>query len=262
MANILVTGGSGLIGQQLYKLLISEGFEVGYLTRSKTSDTSGIKYFSWDPEHKVIDPHAIPWANHIIHLAGETVGQRWTSRVKQRILASRVDSTQLLVSELSKNNHRLKSFVSASAIGYYGDDTTDEVLTEASQKGEGFLSDVVEEWEAAVDNSTDHAERVVKIRNGIVLTPEGGALAKMATPIRYGVGSALGSGKQWMSWIHIDDLCRMFLSAIHNSLEGVYNGVAPKPITNIEFTKILAKKLNRALILPKVPAFALKVLFG
>jgi len=262
MANILITGGSGIIGIRLSELLVKEGFNVGHLTRSSKAKDGEIKYFNWAPDSKFIDPMALPWADHIVHLAGETVGQRWTTSVKKKILTSRVETTMLLINELEKNNHHLKSFVSASAIGYYGDDRGNELQTESSQKGQGFLSDVVADWELSVDGVKDYSDNVVKIRIGIVLTKEYGALSKMALPIRFGVGSALGSGKQWMSWIHVDDLCKMFLKAILEPMKGIYNGVGPNPVTNEEFTKILAWQLKRPLILPKVPAFVLKLLLG
>jgi len=262
MANILITGGSGLIGNHLSKLLVSEGFEVAHLTRSISAKPSTYKQFKWDPEQGIIDQEAIPWAHHIVHLAGETVGQRWTVKIKHKILYSRVSSTNLLIEELKRGNNQLESFISASAIGYYGDDTGDELQIEANQKGEGFLSDVVAEWESAVDQAANYSDRIVKIRIGIVLAKEGGALEKMATPVRFGLAAALGTGKQWMSWIHVDDLCKMFLKSIQQPVLGIFNGVGPNPVTNITFTKALAKTLNRPLILPKVPTFALKLLLG
>ena len=262
MANILITGGSGVIGERLSKLLLNKGFSVGHLTRSNQNKDGEIKYFNWSPENNVIDPLAVTWADHIIHLAGETVGQRWTAMVKKKILASRVETTQLLLDELERNNHRIASFVSASAIGYYGDDCGGELQTESSKKGQGFLSDVVEEWESTANKMEPFCDRIVKIRIGIVLTKKGGALSKMAMPIRFGLGAALGSGHQWMSWIHVDDLCKMFLKATEEPLEGVYNGVGPNPVTNKEFTKLLAKQLRRPLIFPKIPGFFLKALLG
>ena len=261
MSNVLITGGSGLIGKHLSSLLLSKGYTVGHLTRS-VNQNSDIKLFNWNVENGEIDEKAIPWADHIIHLAGETVGQRWTKRVKERILQSRVDSTLLIVEQLKKSNHQLKSLVSASAVGYYGDDTGDKLLLEESPQGDGFLSDVVANWEAAADTGANYTERLVKIRIGIVLTEDSGALAKMAAPIKWGVGSALGSGEQWLSWIHINDLSNMFLHAIEKPLHGVFNGVSPKPVTNNDFTKILARQLKRLLLLPHVPAFALKLLLG
>ena len=262
MSNVLITGGSGLVGKHLSTLLLSKGYSVGFLTRSNAQNSDSIKRFVWDVEKGEIDEKAILWADHLINLAGETVGQRWTKKIKQKILQSRVDSTSLLVEELKKSNHNLKSFISASAIGYYGDDTGDKLLIEESSQGSGYLSDVAASWESAADKGTNHAARIVKIRIGIVLSSEGGALSKMILPIKWGVGSAIGSGNQWMSWIHIDDLCNMFLYALENPIQGIFNGVGINPVTNNEFTKMLAQQLNRPIILPKVPALILKLLLG
>lgn len=262
MSNVLITGGSGLIGKQLSALLLGKGYTVGHLTRSDYKKLDNIKLFIWDVDKGEIDQQAIPWADHIIHLAGETVGQRWTNNIKQKILQSRVDSTLLIVDQLKKKNHRLKSLICASAVGYYGDDTGDKLLLEESPQGDGFLADVVANWEGAAETGTNYTERLVKIRIGIVLSAKGGAMSKMAMPIKLGVGSALGSGRQWLSWIHIDDLCKMFLQAVEEPLHGIFNGVGPNPVTNFEFTKLLAHQLKRPIILPKVPAFVLKLMLG
>ena len=262
MTNVLITGGSGLIGQRLSALLLSKGYAVGHLTRTSTKGGDSIKSFVWNVDRNEIDEAAIPWAHHIIHLAGETVGQRWTKTTKENILQSRVASTKLLIAQLKNNNHHLKSFVCASAIGYYGEDTGDNLLIEASAKGIGFLANVVAELETTADEVAAHTERLVKIRAGIVLAENGGALNKMIKPIKWGLGDALGSGKQWMSWIHIDDLCQMYLRALEQPLAGVFNGVAPNPVTNKEFTKILASQLKIPLFLPNVPSLVLKLLLG
>jgi len=262
MANVLITGGSGLLGQHISTQLINNNYTVGYLTRSPFKSSVGIKSFLWDVDHGNIDPEAIPWADHIIHLAGETVGQRWSPSVREKILHSRVNSTKLLIKYLAQQNHYLKSFISASAIGFYGDDTGDEVHTEGSPKGNGFLADVVEAWEAAIDEAAQFANQVVKLRIGVVLAKEGGALPKMATPVKWGVGSVLGSGKQWMSWIHINDLSKMFLFAVEQPLQGVFNAVGPNPVNNKYFTQLIAKHLKRPLILPPTPKFVLNTLLG
>ena len=262
MSNVLITGGSGLIGKHISALLLGKGYTVGHLTRSDNKKLDNIKLFTWDVDKGKIDQHAIPWADHIIHLAGETVGQRWTKSVKQKILLSRVDSTLLIVEELKKRKHQLKSLICASAVGYYGDDTSDKLLIEESPQGDGFLADVVAHWEEAADTAVNYTERLVKIRIGIVLSEEGGALSKMAMPIKWGIGSALGSGKQWLSWIHINDLCNMFLQAVEKPLHGIFNGVGAKPATNNDFTKLLAHQLKRPIILPRVPAFVLKLMLG
>ena len=262
MSNVLITGGSGLIGRHLSALLLSKGYIVGHFTRSSAKELDNIKLFTWDVENGEIDEHAIPWADHIIHLAGETVGQRWTKSTKHKILQSRVASTKLIVEQLKKNDHHLKSLICASAIGYYGAETGDKFLSEESPQGDGFLAEVVANWESTADTGVNYTERLVKIRTGIVLTENGGALAKMVMPIKLGVGSALGSGEQWMSWIHIEDLCNMYVKAVEEPLHGIFNGVGPNPVSNKAFTKILAHQLKRPILLPRVPAFVLKLMLG
>ena len=257
--NVLITGGAGLVGSLLTSLLQSRGYQVGILTR-KVRNRAGIKEFEWNVDDMHIDHEALTWADHIVHLAGENVGQRWTKSVKKRILTSRLKSTQLLYEEL-RSGYEIKSFISASAIGYYGDSQQKEV-NEKSPKGLGFLADVVQQWENAVEEIKPFVDRLVKLRIGIVLTSEGGALAKMTLPVRYGIGSPLGSGQQWMSWIDINDLCRMFVFALENPIKGTYNAVAPEPVTNKMMTRALAEQFNRPVILPKVPAFALKIALG
>ena len=248
------------MGSNMTSLLQSKGFEVGILTRS-IKNIAGIKEFLWDIDKQQIDKNALTWADHIIHLAGENVGQRWTSATKERIINSRVNSTKLLADALASGEYEVKSFVSASATGFYGD-TGDVEVDETAPAGTGFLADVVVSWEGAVDQLKPVVDRLVKLRIGIVLTPEGGALAKMTMPIRLGIGSPLGSGNQWMSWIDLDDLCRMFVFAIENPLSGTYNAVSPQPVTNREMTKALALQLNRPLLMPNVPAFVLKMTLG
>ena len=211
---------------------------------------------------KTIDPKAIPWADHLIHLAGENVGQRWTSATKERILNSRVDSTQLLVDELASTDHNIKSFVSASAIGYYGSDSGDKLVDEQSAKGDGFLADVVESWEIVIAKAQTHVENITLLRLGVVLASSGGALEKMANPIRLGIGSPLGSGGQWVSWIDINDLSSLILYTIEHSLNGTYNAVAPEPVTNAAITRSIAKQIKRPVFFPNVPSFALKLLLG
>jgi uncharacterized protein (TIGR01777 family) len=262
MSNVLITGGSGLVGKKISELLMSKGYSVGHLTRSVSQKSDNLKRFFWDVENGIIEENAVPWADHIIHLAGETVGQRWTKSAKQKILQSRVDSTLLLAEHLKKNAHHLKSFICASAIGYYGEDTGDKLLIEESPLGNGYLADVAANWESAADAATSFTDRMVKIRIGIVLSKEGGALDKMVLPIKWGVGSALGSGNQWMSWIHINDLSNMFLYALEKPIQGVFNGVGLNPVINNDFTRILAHHLRRPLILPNVPASVLKLMLG
>lgn len=258
---ILISGGSGLVGKHLTELLLSKGYKVGILTRRKKGDKK-VAEFVWDLGSKTIDPKAIPWADHLVHLAGENVGQRWTSATKELILNSRVASTELLVNELAATDHKIKSFVSASAIGYYGSDSGNTLVDEQSAKGDGFLADVVESWESVIGKSQTHVNNLVVLRLGVVLASSGGALEKMTNPVRFGIGSPLGSGEQWISWIDINDLCGLIVYTIEQSLSGTYNAVGPKPVTNAEITRSIAKQIKRPVFLPNVPSFVLKLLLG
>lgn len=260
--NILITGASGLIGQRLTELLLQKGYHVSQLGRR--AKEGPIPSYTWNVTQRVMDARALENADAIIHLAGAGIADKpWTPQRKQEILESRTHSTRLLFSELKKQNHSVKTIVSASAIGYYGFGGSDEVFTETSKPGTDFLASVTRQWEAEVDTLEQLNLRVVKIRIGIVLSEKGGALKPMVVPVKFFVGSPLGSGRQYLSWIHIDDLCNLFMHAIENeSMSGAYNGVAPAPATNAAFTQALAQVLHRPLWLPKVPAFVLKILLG
>ena len=261
--NILITGGTGLIGSRLTELLLQGGYQVSLLSRKK-ENIQNVTVYQWNIRQKTIDSEAIEKADCIIHLAGAGVAdERWTDSRKREILDSRTESVKLLCESLKKTAHRPQSFISASAIGIYGADRGDELLSEESSYGNDFLATVTKAWENSVQPIADLGIRTVKLRIGIVLSEKGGALAKLAAPIRLGAGTALGSGRQWMSWIHIDDLCRMFMYALENeSLAGAYNAVGPHPDTNTDLTRAAADALDRPLILPNAPAFALKLLFG
>lgn len=259
---ILISGGTGLVGSQLTQLLLSQGYAVRHLSRKKRP-SSQIQTFVWNIEEGYIEEGAFDGVSTIIHLAGAGVADgRWTKKRKQLILESRTLSTRLLF-EKSREAKGLTSFISASAIGYYGMDKSDRVIDEDSTIGDGFLADVVRDWEKEIDQFSSADIRTVKIRIGVVLSKDGGALEKMITPIKYFVGSPLGTGKQYMSWIHIDDLCRLFLNAVEDqNFEGIYNGVAPSSVTNKVFTEKLAAALNRSLFLPNVPEIILRLVFG
>ncbi|GAB3321629.1 TIGR01777 family oxidoreductase [Larkinella ripae] len=260
---VLITGGTGTIGRRLTHLLLQQGFAVSLLSRSKKT-IPNVAVYQWDVEKGHIDPQAIRTADHIIHLAGTGIAdERWTQKRKRQIIESRTQSTQLLASALRSGKHSVKSFISSSAIGYYGGDTGDRPLTETSEGGSDFLAQVVRAWERSVDEIAGLGIRTVKLRIGIVLSMEGGALPKLVQPIRLGAGAPLGSGQQYMSWIHIDDLCRMFVRAVTDaSWQGIYNAVADKPVTNETFTRQIIKSLNKPHLLPRVPAFAIRLLFG
>lgn len=260
---ILITGGTGLIGSRLTELLLENGYEVSYLSRRK-ADITNVKVYLWDVEKGYLAEEAIRNADFIIHLAGAGVAdERWTDSRKQEILNSRTQSSQMLYGKLKQVPNRVKALVSASAIGIYGADRGEEVLTETSPYGNDFLAEVTKAWEASVQPVAELGIRTVLLRIGIVLSEQGGALPKMAQPVRLGAGAPLGSGNQWMSWIHVDDLCRMFIYALENAqLQGAYNAVAPNPAKNAELTKEIAGVLNKPFFLPNVPAFALKLAVG
>lgn len=258
---ILITGASGLIGSRLTELLLGKGYQVAHLSRS--SKSGQVPSFIWDVDKGEMDSHALEGVDAIIHLAGAGVAdKRWSKSRKEEILMSRINSSQLLYKKLSTINHSIKTVVSASAIGYYGFEG-DEVFTEDSNPGTDFLADVTKQWEAEVDKLAELKIRVVKLRIGIVLSEKGGALPEMTKPIRLGVGSPLGTGNQQLSWIHLDDLCEMFIHAAEtNQMSGAYNGVTGLWVTNAALTKAIAQVLNKPLWLPNVPDIALKIIVG
>ncbi|MGA9529179.1 MAG: TIGR01777 family oxidoreductase [Terriglobales bacterium] len=261
MDRVLISGASGLIGEALVTSLTTAGVEVVTLVRSPhRNPAQNTGQISWDPL-AAFPPGAVSGFNVVIHLAGESVVGRWTSTKKKAIRDSRVLGTRNLASALATAEVKPRIFICASAIGFYGD-RGDEILTEESAAGRGFLPEVCREWEDASRNAAGAGIRTVNIRIGLVLSARGGALAKMLPPFKLGLGGRLGSGKQWMSWIHIDDI----VGAIHHaitadSLSGPVNLVGPNPVHNVEFTEILASVLRRPAFLP-VPEFALRVGFG
>lgn len=262
MPRVLITGGTGLIGQKITELLQAQGMSVAVLSR-RPDFVRKIPAYHWDPDAQTIDASCLEDTIAIIHLAGAGVAdKRWTDSRKAEILHSRTRSTALLHKLLRDHPNEVNTVVCASAIGYYGNDGL-EMKTEESAPGKDFLAQVTVAWENALDAFNDLDLRLVKIRIGIVLTMEGGALAKLAVPIQWWVGAPLGSGKQYMSWIHIHDLCGIFIYALKNdSLSGSFNGVGPNPVTNEELTREVARVLNKPLLLPNVPSFVLKGLLG
>lgn len=261
MAKILITGGTGLVGTHLSKLLTNNGHEVVHLSRSSHSDAP-YKTYLWNVKAQAIDEEAFDGVHYIIHLAGAGLADEpWTDARKQIILDSRVDSIKLLHHYVEKLDLQLHAFISASAIGYYGLDTGATPLDETTPAGNDFLADVVKKWEAEADTFKPRT-KVAKVRIGVILSEKGGALVQMARPVKLWAGAPLGNGKQYMSWIHIDDLCGIFAYIMKNNLEGIYNAAAPNPVTNEELTKSMAKTLKKPLILPKVPAFAMKIILG
>ena len=256
---ILISGASGLIGSALKTALSARGDRVLSLTRRNARNDSEI---TWDPSSNTLDPARLTNIDGVIHLAGENIAsRRWTSAQKARIRDSRVQGTALLAQTLATISPPPKVFISASAIGYYGN-RDDEILTEESQPGSGFLPDVSIAWENAAKPAAAAGIRTVHPRIGIVLSPEGGALGKMLLPFKLGLGGIIGSGNQYMSWITLDDLVSLFLFAIDDeSISGAINAVSPTPVTNREFTKTLGRVLSRPTIFP-LPAFAAKLALG
>ncbi|MGE0562345.1 MAG: TIGR01777 family oxidoreductase [Flavobacteriales bacterium] len=264
MFNVVITGGSGLIGMQLAQLLIDNGYNVTILTRGNRKNSNTIKCSFWDIENQLIDLNVITKADYIIHLAGEQIAEkRWTKKQQQKILRSRVEPTAFLFEVLSNHKNQLKAFISASGIGYYGAITSDVVFTEEYLHQSDFLGETCKSWEDSVDKFNEIGVRTVKLRTGIVLSKNGGALPKMMVPFKYGFGSALGSGNQFMPWIHIEDLCAMYLKAVQDTnMYGSYNAVVSDDVTNSVFSKALAKTLNKKILLPNIPGFVLKVVLG
>jgi uncharacterized protein (TIGR01777 family) len=260
--SILITGGSGLLGTALTDLLLQKGYHVSHLGRSPSMGK--VKCYRWSVSGKYIDPKALHEVDAIIHLAGAGVAdKRWTSERKTEILESRTKSAELIYDTLQSTPNQVKVVVSATAVGYYGINTLDEWCDETRGHGEDFLATVCQLWEAAANPIETLGKRLVKIRVGVVLSNKGGALVQMAQPVKWCVGAPLGTGKQWVSWIHIHDLCGIFLNAIENeNMAGVYNAVAPNPVTNRDLNKAIASALHRPLFMPPVPEWAMKILLG
>lgn len=269
MATILITGGTGLIGKVLGQALIEKGYSVIILSRQqgKISPVTNLSYATWDVEKQTINNAAISAADYIIHLAGAGVAdKRLTTKRKQEIVDSRVNSSQLIVDSLTRIPNKIKAVVSASAIGWYGADPVipnPKPFEEGNSADEAFLGDTCKKWEDSIEPVAQSGKRLVKLRIGIVLSKDGGALAEFKKPLSFGVAAILGSGKQIISWIHIDDLVRMFIAAIENTtMHGVYNAVAPVPVSNKELTIQLAKSRNKFFIPFHVPVFLLKIMLG
>lgn len=268
MQTILITGGTGMVGKRLAQLLVENNYAVIVLTR-KLPEKSGhpaITYALWNVAEGSIDKAALVKADHIIHLAGAGVmDKKWTEAYKQEIIDSRIKSATLLIDTLGQIPHRVKTLVSASAIGYYGEDKPGAIpFKEDAPADDHFLGEVCRRWEASVEPAKALGIRVVKYRIGIVLGKGGGALDAFITPLKFSLATVLGNGRQVVSWIHLDDLCRMFMYAIENtSLQGVYNAVAPAPVTNRVLVTTLAKARNgNAFLRVCVPAFLLKLVMG
>lgn len=268
MATVLITGGTGMIGRALTKALRANDYEVIILTREKPAaqPPPGIRYATWDIGRGQIDPGAIKEADHIVHLAGANVGEkRWTAKRKKEIVSSRVDSSRLLVKAIREIPNHIRSVISASAIGWYGPDPAghSDGFIESDPPADDFLGQTCRQWEESIDPVAQSGKRLVKLRTGIVLSKDGGALKEFKKPLKFGAAAILGSGRQIISWIHIDDLVNLYVAAIKNEkMNGVYNAVAPQPVSNKTLVKTLARSMKRFYIPVPVPAFALRVALG
>lgn len=252
-----------MIGKVLTQFLKDAGHDVAILTR-KVNPKLKVKQYQWDPRVHEIDSEALFNVDCIIHLAGANIAEkRWTKKRWEEMYSSRVASAEFLFEKVKEDQIPLKSFISSSAIGWYGADTSEQVFTEEAACADDILGDLSLAWEAAADSFSDIGCSVSKVRTGIVLTNGGGALPKMMKPILFGMGSPIGSGMQYMPWIHMDDLCAIYKQLLEQKLPaGVYNGVSPEHVTNKDLTRLLAKVLQRPLWLPNVPSFVLSLIFG
>ncbi|WP_330442004.1 TIGR01777 family oxidoreductase [Flavobacterium sp. C4GT6] len=261
---VLITGATGLVGNELVSLLLNRGIQINYLTTSKSKIRKDDSYtgFYWNPEKGVIDEDCINGVDVIIHLAGAPIAKRWTDSYKKEILNSRIVTTNMLYNLLKSKENNVHQFISASAIGIYPD-SMDEVYSEDNTVvDDSFVGKVVEKWEEVVDKIKELEIRVAKIRIGLVLSSKGGMLAELAKPVSYGVGSAFGSGKQIQSWIHIEDLVEIFFYVLNNEMEGVFNAVAPYPVSQNDLVKCVAKVLKKPYFMPNVPKFVMKMMLG
>ncbi|MGN6420736.1 MAG: TIGR01777 family oxidoreductase [Pseudobacter sp.] len=269
MQTILITGGTGLVGSALTKLLVAKGNQVIILTRKAKPAEGAVSYAEWDPAKGSIDLKALQAADCIVHLAGANVGEkRWSKKRKQEIVDSRVQSGELITKALRSNPNKVRSVISASAVGWYGDDKQrpkdKPQFTEDDPADSAYLGETCRKWEEAIQPVSTLGKRLVILRTGIVLSPEGGALPSFQKPIKMGIASILGSGRQVISWIHIDDVARLYLHAIENeNIQGVFNAVAPQPVTNENLVITLAKLMKGKFYIPvNVPSFLLKIVLG
>ncbi|MEN9963227.1 MAG: hypothetical protein RL582_322 [Bacteroidota bacterium] len=268
MKNILISGGTGLVGKELTAVLLERGYDVVILTRSKTiqSNNPRIKYAHWNIENRYIDPNALHDVDAIIHLAGAgVVEKRWSDSYKKEIEMSRTESSAILMNALSTHEHNVKTFISTSAIGWYGPDSiVGKPFSEDAPANEDFLGKTCKAWEESVYPCKNMGIRLCIVRTGIVLSKNGGALKEFLKPIKMGVAAILGNGKQIISWIHIRDLCNLYIHLMEKeNLNGVFNGVAPTPVSNKNLTISLASCIRKTFFIPiHVPAFMLKIIMG
>jgi len=264
MQTILITGGSGLIGRHLTPMLQHAGYEVAWLSRNASHRPGHTRQYGWDWRNKKIDAEALEKADILIHLSGANVsGKRWTESWKKEIYESRVNATDFLHEAITTYPNKISAFISGSATGYYGATTSDKIYDETDKPGSDFLARTCQMWEGSALRLGADGLRVAIVRTGIVLAKEGGAMKKLVTPVNLGIGSAIGSGRQNFPWIHIDDICGLFMKAVTDqNMTGIYNGVAPEFRTNDEVMKTLASVMNKPYFFPNVPSFVIKILFG
>jgi uncharacterized protein (TIGR01777 family) len=270
MATVLITGGTGLIGKHLTKMLVSKGYDVIILTRQPLTVNRclpSVSYAKWDLANQIVGADAITKADYIIHLAGASVAEkRWTVQRKQEIINSRTQSSALIVKALKEIPNAIKAVISTSAIGWYGADDTNSLqngFKEDAKADNEFLGKTCRLWEESIEPVKKLNKRLIKLRIGIVLSKDGGALKEFIKPLQMGVAAILGNGKQMISWIHIEDVCRLFIHAMENeNMQGVFNAVAPNPVNNKILTLTLAKQRNKFFIPFYVPAFVLKIMLG
>ena len=264
MKRVLITGATGLIGSEVVKQCHRNDIAVNYLTTSKEKIENSENYqgFYWNPKEGEIDVNAFKGATTIINLVGASISERWTDKYKKVILDSRIESMDLIYETLKKTDHNIGHFISASGVSIYPNSKTKLYTEEDEEVDNTFLAKVVVAWEAAAAKFKDLGMEVSKVRTGVVLAKESGAFPMLVKPIKLGVGAPLGSGDQWQSWIHLEDIAGIYLFLLINQLEGIYNAVAPNPVQNKKMTKMIASKLDNPLWLPNIPAFALKLLLG
>lgn len=261
---VLITGATGLIGQKLIELCSEKGIEVHYFTRdpSKVSHFKNAKGFLWDIKNRTLDDGAFQGVTTIVHLAGAPISKRWTKSYRKTLVNSRVVPMQMMYERLEKINHSVGHFISASGISIYPSSSTKLYTEDEQSRSLNFITEVVEKWEAQARNFKSLGMEVSKVRTGLVLAKNGGLLQTLVQPVRLGIGSPLGSGEQWQSWIHIEDIAGIYLFLMRSNMEGIFNAVAPNPVKQKRLIKLIATKLNKPLWMPNVPGFAIKLLMG
>lgn len=261
---VLITGATGLIGQKLVELCNEKGIEVHYFTRNpyKLNQLKNAKGFLWDLDSRTLNEEAFNGVTTIVHLAGAPISKRWTKSYRKTILNSRIIPMEVMYDQLQKINHTVGHFISASGISIYPSSPTKLYTEDEQSRDSNFITEVVEQWEENARKFKSLGMEVSKVRTGLVLAKKNGLLPTLIKPVRIGIGSPLGSGEQWQSWIHIEDIAGIYLFLIQSNMEGFFNAVAPNPVKQKRLIKLIASKLNKPLWMPNVPAFALKTLMG